>query len=579
MKIRIKNLVLRPALITVLGLTLAPAARAQFQWAEATAGSNGGLETGHNYNMTSSPASGCVAPYWVTPANRAGGVTDNATVVPFRMESKVTPQLSFADTGRPTLSITNLRSGQRISNTVFTVSGKAAASGEVTAVEVQLNDGGWTKAVGTNNWSELLNLIPGANTVQAYAVDNSGNVSVTNSVNIEYILSAPLTVQIVGRGTLKPDYNAELLALGTNYTMTATAAKGFAFYYWSWGASMTNKPKLTFTMTSNLTVIANFKDVMKPMNGITFPVADQKWSNATVTVTGKASDNVGVTEVGVQINNGGWTSAQSVNGFTNWLAADLPVVSGANIVQVYAMDAAGNVSVTNTLKFFGILAPTSLAGLAAALKPDTGADESVMTFGDAGTWANFGVSGNTDVHYYSAGTYDYVQTGPDTAVLTITAIEIMSALGTTNITTIDLTFTGAATANYAWSSVNGSGSGTATFSRLDNIVPATLAGDTIQFYNSNGSKAGTDVFNSDGTFTQTKNGVSTGLGTYEFIQYSPTVAIIQQNFTDANDLGALAYAEVTFTSATAGSVFYSYYLNPVNGGAPDDIHWGTFKTQ
>ena len=72
---------------------------------------------------------------------------------------------------------------------------------------------------------------------------------------------------------------------------------------------MSVNPALTFMMASNLTIIANFKDAVKPTNAITFPLANEKWSNSVITVTGKAGDNVGVVGVGVQINNGGWQAA------------------------------------------------------------------------------------------------------------------------------------------------------------------------------------------------------------------------------------------------------------------------------
>ena len=39
----------------------------------------------------------------------------------------------------------------------------------------------------------------------------------------------------------------------------------------------------------------------------------------------------------------------------------------------------------------------------------------------------------------------------------------------------------------------------------------------------------------------------------------------------------MAYVELTLTSRAAGTVFYSYYDNPVDGSQPDDTHWDTFK--
>jgi formylglycine-generating enzyme required for sulfatase activity len=113
-------------------------------------------------------------------------------------------------------------------------------------------------------------------------------------------------------------------------------------------------------MASNLTITANFKDVTKPTNAITFPAANQTWSNSVITVTGKASDNVGVAAVWYQINNGGWAAAGTTNSFTNWSIPNLVVIAGTNLLQAYAEDAAGNVSVTNAVKFRCILPPAGM---------------------------------------------------------------------------------------------------------------------------------------------------------------------------------------------------------------------------
>ena len=57
------------------------------------------------------------------------------------------------------------------------------------------------------------------------------------------------------------------------------------------------------------------------------------------------------------------------------------------------------------------------------------------------------------------------------------------------------------------------------------------------------------------------------------------MAIIQQTYTDTNDLGAVSYAEVIFTSATGGRVFHSFYQNPAYGTNPNDSGVGTFTVQ
>jgi hypothetical protein len=487
-----------------------------------------------------------------------------------------------ADFTPPTNVITAPVAGQRWSNAVFTVTGKARDNLAVSNVLWSVNGGVWSGAATANNWTNWtaqVTLTPGTNVISAYAVDPSGNLSPTNTVKFDYVQSAVLAVQIVGEGKVAPNLNGQLLALGQNYTLTATASNGFAFYYWSWGVSMTNKPALTFAMASNLLITANFKDVKSPTNLITFPGANQKWSNSVITVAGKAGDNVGVTAVGVQINNGGWTAAQTVNGFTNWLAAGLPVGFGTNIVQAYALDAAGNVSATNVVKFLGIVAPASLAGYAATLKPSVGKQEISVVWGD-GTYSQAGVGSDTNANDYGAGVFDYVPTGPNTAVLTNLDVGMLSALGVTNITAWDLTFTSATAASYVWTNEldTASGSGTMTFLQVSNVVPASLAGVTLKL-STNNVLVVTTTFTNDVTFGEVEAGGVQHSGTYTLTQSSPTTAILQLNYTDPSQAGAVTYAELTFTSAAAGEVFESYY-DPVNQGVgsnPDHAKVGTFK--
>ena len=411
---------------------------------------------------------------------------------------------------RPTNTITAPVNGQRWSNSVFTVAGKAIDNVAVSNVLVSLNGGAWTPALladNGSNWTEQVSLQPGTNLVAACAVDTSGNLSLTNTVKLVYVVSAPLTVQIVGSGSVSPNYNGQLLAIGNNYALKAAASNGFAFYYWGGGVPMSVNPALTFIMASNLTIIANFKDVARPTNAITFPLANEKWSNSVITVTGKAGDNVGVVGVGVQINNGGWVPATMGNGNTNWSAADLPVTFGTNIIQAYAMDAAGNVSATNETKFLGVLAPASLAGYEALLKPNGSKTNLIMTWGD-GTWAQAGLASDTNANDYAAGTNDYLPTGLATAVLTNMDIGMFSALGVTNVTTVNLTFTSANGASYAWTNENDSGTGTMTITPISNLVPASLAGKTVQIYQYT-TLATTIALASDGTFTSTNgfNGI------------------------------------------------------------------------
>src|SRR5208283_5762255 len=228
-----------------------------------------------------------------------------------------------------------------------------------------LNGSGWTAVTTTNgwmNWTAGVTLTPGTNTVQAYAVDTSGNISATNTVKFVYVVLKPLTVQIIGLGTVKtncgtlsPNYSTgTLLAINENYAMTASAVtnSGFGFTNWTDGSSnvLTNGATLRFTMQPNLVLKANFVDVQKPSVSIVSPSSNQQWTNGTFTVVGKAGDNVAVGAVYYSLNGSGWTAVTTTNNWTNW-TANLTLTPGTNTVQAYAVDTSGNLSTTNSVRF------------------------------------------------------------------------------------------------------------------------------------------------------------------------------------------------------------------------------------
>ncbi|MGD1089647.1 MAG: Ig-like domain-containing protein, partial [Verrucomicrobiota bacterium] len=218
---------------------------------------------------------------------------------------------SAPNTNNLTLSIVSPTAGEQWSNSVFTVSGQASDNVAVADVYYSLNGSGWTNAStgnGWTNWTANVTLIAGTNTIAAYAVDTSGNVSTTQSVSFVYVLTAPLTVLINGNGTVSPDYNGALLQIGQSYSMTASASAGYAFTGWT-GSMTSSGATLGFTMASNLTFTANFKNITPPTVSIVSPTAGEQWSNSVFTVSGQASDNVGVADVYYSLNGSGWTSA------------------------------------------------------------------------------------------------------------------------------------------------------------------------------------------------------------------------------------------------------------------------------
>ena len=318
--------------------------------------------------------------YWNFDAGTAADLTGNghdgvlnggASIVPISGQDIVHQGICgpTIDTNNPTSSITSPTSAQNWSNAIFTVTGTASDDVAVANVFYSLNNSAWASATTTNdwsNWTATVNLIAGTNTIQAYAVDASGNISATNSVGFVAILSTVLTVNTNGSGTVNPNYNGLSLQVLAAYSMTATAGAGFSFTNWTGGISsplavLTNGATLQFVMQSNLVLQANFVDIQKPTNSITSPTPGQLWSNGVFTVTGKASDNVAVSNVWYSLNNTAWTNATTANNWTNWTAT-VNLIAGTNTIQAYAVDTSGNISATNSVSFNAVLSTMLTVG-------------------------------------------------------------------------------------------------------------------------------------------------------------------------------------------------------------------------
>ncbi len=91
------------------------------------------------------------------------------------------------DTIPPTVSITYPVDGQVFNETPVTVIGTAADTGGtgLQRVEVRVNAGNWTNAMGTASWSITVPLVSGTNLIEARAWDNGALQSTIESVTVE----------------------------------------------------------------------------------------------------------------------------------------------------------------------------------------------------------------------------------------------------------------------------------------------------------------------------------------------------------------------------------------------------------
>ena len=248
-----------------------------------------------------------------------------------------------------------------------------------------LTGGDWTPASTTNNWSNwtaAVTLTPGTNIVLAYAQDTSGNLSATSRVVFVHILSDRLQVLINGAGAVSPNYSNAMLQISNTYKLTATPGAGFVFSNWMGGAfaatsELTDKPKLTFTMSSNLVLQANFVPNPFPTvagiyQGLFFDTNNPSqesagFFNATVTGNGKFTAMVqrGAKKPSIsgQFSAGGaWFTNKlgiSSNPVAAWLQLDL---SGENILIGVLSNSVGTAELLANRAMFNKTNPAPQAG-------------------------------------------------------------------------------------------------------------------------------------------------------------------------------------------------------------------------
>lgn len=334
----------------------APLSRAIVGTGTVTGATNGQrLEIGKIVTLTAKPGIGHVLTNWLVQVDGLTVLSTNRAV-PFMMRSNLLLTVTFADVAKPVLTITAPTANERWSNAVFTVAGKATDNGPLAGVSYQLNGGAWATAQtanGWSNWTAGVTLTRGTNSVSAYAMDAAGNRSATNSQKVVYMLSAPINLNVVGKGSLIGAVNGQLLEIGKSVNLTNKPARGYLLTNWLVQVDgltvLSTNRAMPFLMQSNLVLTATFVDVMRPTNTITVPMPNQRWSNAIFTVAGKVTDNGPISNVWCQVNSGGWSNAQTANSWSNWTAG-VTLKVGTNMIMAYAVDMAGNRSLTNNQK-------------------------------------------------------------------------------------------------------------------------------------------------------------------------------------------------------------------------------------
>jgi plastocyanin len=108
---------------------------------------------------------------------------------------------------------------------------------------------------------------------------------------------------------------------------------------------------------TNSIVLHVVPDTVRPTVTLQFPIGLQRVTNTvfgTLGIFGTTHDNVGVTDVQVQLNDGPWMPATLNGTHTSWSLASSPKAR-TNIYRVYATDVSNNHSVTNQARFIDVV--------------------------------------------------------------------------------------------------------------------------------------------------------------------------------------------------------------------------------
>ena len=198
-----------------------------------------------------------------------------------------------------------------------------------------------------NSQYEVTNPVSGGGLFYRLAAAGPVTGSLQVTINPPGVVSAGAEWQVDGGVLTNSGTTVSGLTVG-NHTVAFNQVGG-----WTKPANLTVAISANQPATTNGTYVL-IPDGIKPTNHITLPTAGLTVSNASYTVAGTASDNVFLAGVRYQLNGTGWNLAATGNGWTNWTAA-VSLISGTNLVQAYSVDAAGNVSATNSVSFVCVL--------------------------------------------------------------------------------------------------------------------------------------------------------------------------------------------------------------------------------
>ncbi|HWR26690.1 MAG TPA: Ig-like domain-containing protein, partial [candidate division Zixibacteria bacterium] len=281
-----------------------------------------------------------------------------------------------SDTTLPAIAIISHSNGQKLNASAITVTGTASDNDGVNTVEIRVGAGSWQTASGTTSWSAPITLSDGQNTIFARAIDIAGNVqetsvtvtsdtippamAITSHSNGQKLNASIITV--TGTASDNIGLNTVEVRVGAGSWQTAQGTSS-----WSAQVTLSEGQNIIFARATDMvgntreTTLTVNLDTGVPTITIITPIEGQKLNTLTITVTGIASDDIGLSTVEVKVGNGKW---QAASGTTSW-SASVTLSEGLNKISARATDNSGNaqrtsvnVTLDSTPPSIGIIFPT-----------------------------------------------------------------------------------------------------------------------------------------------------------------------------------------------------------------------------
>lgn len=293
----------------------------------------------------------------VTATDTDGNTSQDTIAVTYTLPDTADPIVAIA-------SPNGSGSYETDQNTV-TLSGSAADNREISKVSWASSTGQSGLAAGLENWTvENIDLQEGTNTITVTAEDAAGNTG-SATLTVTYTppdTSAPTVVitnpsdtllettggAIQIAGTATDNLNVIQVSWSSNSGASGNAA---GTNQWSVDAIALQAGTNTLTVTASdaagntgaatLTVVYNPPDVTAPTIQIAVPTNAENYtsSEASISLSGTASDNIGLTQVTWASSNG---DSGIASGAASWTISGINLAEGNTVVTVTAMDSAGN---------------------------------------------------------------------------------------------------------------------------------------------------------------------------------------------------------------------------------------------